>query len=242
MGDYSNAPEAAKKKAIDAKIKAGGKIKIDMNDEGYLKALIAEGGGSVSDIAKGLQFFIIKGGGEGFLDASYAGNNANRIEQMGDTTSASSRKIVMMIFDDNDLLAVFDEKGSLISSALLSRPIYVAMDSSQSGLREVTANKTYDAWDGRSVSLYRNENFTVKYYGLWVDDSLGWYRKGHVRIDLHKEEATNGCIFIKDAGTPSMDHALALNTFEPALILAVQKSIGAKTKTNIGTMHMIEIK
>ena len=68
-----------------------------MNDEGYLKALIAEGGGSVSDIAKGLQFFIIKGGGEGFLDASYAGNNANRIEQMGDTTSASSRKIVMMI-------------------------------------------------------------------------------------------------------------------------------------------------
>jgi hypothetical protein len=238
MGSYSKAPEAAKKKAIDAKI--GGTI--DQNDEGYLKSLIKEASGgavTVSDKAKGLQFFIVKGGAEGFLDASYAGIDASRIVQKHDTTATSA---IDMIFDDNDLLAVFDRGGKLIASALLSRPIFVAPSPGQSGLREITAQRTYDAWDNRPVTLYRNERFQVKYYGLAVDDSLHNYSTGSVRIDLHKEEDTNGCIFIKDPNTPSTAHIPLLNKFEPKLIEDIQKHIGAKTKGGLGTMRMIEIK
>jgi hypothetical protein len=236
-GYYSTAPEAQKKKDIDAKI--GGTM--DLTNEGYLKALIKEaskGAVSVSDKAGGLQFFIVKGGGEGFLDATHIGKNASRMEQYHDTTAASG---IEMIFDDNDLLAVFGRDGTLIGAAVLSRPIFVAPTPGQSGLREITANSVYDAWDGQPVSIYRNERFTVKYYGLAVDDSLGKYRSGAVRIDLHKEEDTNGCIFIKDKDTPSTDHLPLLNGFEPKLILAIQKAIGAKTKSNIGTMRMIDI-
>lgn len=240
MGTYSNAPEAAKKRAIDAKI--GGAI--DKNDEVYLKALIAgasNGSVTVNDKATSLQFFIVKGGGEGLLDVSYSGKDAGRMIQLGDTTSASG---ISMIFEDNDLMVVFDRKGALISSALLGRPVFVAPSTptSHDGLREITANRTYDAWDGRPVSLYRNENYNVKYYGLWIDDSLGLYRSRQVRIDLHKEEDTNGCIFIKDDKTPSTAHLPLLNAFEPKFILDVQKSIGQKTKSHIGTMHMIKIK
>jgi hypothetical protein len=238
MGSYSKAPEAAKKKAIDGKI--GGTI--DMNDEGYLKALIKEASGgavTVGDKAKGLQFFIVKGGAEGFLDASYAGIDASRIVQKHDTTASSA---IDMIFDDNDLLAVFDGGGKLVSSALLSRPSYVAPSPGQSGLREITAETTYNAWDKGTVHLYRNQQFQVKYYGLWIDDSLGNYRTGYARIDLHKEEDTNGCIFIKDPNTPSTAHVPLLNKFEPKLIEDIQKHIGAKEKQSIGVMRMIEIK
>jgi hypothetical protein len=71
-------------------------------------------------------------------------------------------------------------------------------------------------------------------------------------VDFHKEEQTNGCIFIRDINTPPLpDHALpeaaqraaltALNDFEPELIKAVQAKIGAKTKNEIGIMRVVKV-
>lgn len=243
---YSKAPEAFKKQAIDGQIlardfsKAGN---INIADEGYLKELIklASGGTrSVSSGAAGIQFFIVKGGAEGFLDSSYAGTDASRVIETGPTTSGKPG--TTMIFDDNDLLAAFDKAGKFLDAALLRRPISITNPNIWT---EHTANLIYDAWDKRPVSLYRNANFDVTYYGLWIDDSRGWYRSGKVRVDLHKQEATNGCVFILDpAGSPDYDpaHLDPLNIFEPHFIKKIQSTVGAKTKSNIGTMNIIEIK
>jgi hypothetical protein len=148
-----------------------------------------------------------------------------------------------MVFDEHDLIAVFDKKGNLISSALLSRPISIRTPDDPLKWTEGTANKVYDAWDGQPVGVYRNTNpdWDIHYYGLWINDKLNYYKNGWVRIDIHKEEATNGCIFVKDPNTPPMSDTVGLNAFEPQLIKDVQKAIGAKTKWNIGTMHMIKM-
>ncbi len=138
-----------------------------------------------------------------------------------------------MVFDNVDLMAVFDKDGTMIAAAPLRRPLSITVTDKGRAKHiwtEHTANRVYAAWDGRSVSIYRNTNFDVAYYGLTVDDSLGMYRSGHVRIDIHKQEATNGCIFIVDDGTPAYDsrNLTPLNLFEPALIQSVQKAIGHK--------------
>ena len=88
-------------------------------------------------------------------------------------------------------------------------------------------------------------DWEIHYYGLWINDKVGYYTrkkgKGSVKIDLHKKEATNGCIFIMDPNTPPMSDPVRLNEFEPQFIKDVQKAIGAKVKGNIGTMHMIKM-
>lgn len=243
---YSTAPEAARKRRLDEQIMGGNAAnaaRIDMNRESYLKELIklsSRGKKSVSDNARGLQFFIIQGGAEGFLDPSYDGTDASHVFLGGGFTTSGAPGTAM-IFDDNDLIAAFDQKGDLISAALLRRPISITNPSIWT---EGTANKVYEAWDGSPVSIYRNRNFGVVYYGLWINDKLGYYTrsKGWVRIDIHKEEATNGCIFIKDPDTPPLSETIRLNAFEPQFIKDIQKAVGAKTKQNIGTMHMIDIR
>jgi hypothetical protein len=242
---YSTAPEAARKRLIDEQIMGGNlanAARIDMNNEAYLKELIklsSNGKKSVSASASGLQFFIVQGGGEGFLDPSYEGKDASRVFLGGGVTTSGAPGTAM-IFDDNDLIAAFDQKGKLINSALLRRPIAITNPNIWT---EGTANKVYEAWDGSPVGIYRNTNprFSIWYYGLWINDKLGYYNKGWVRIDLHKEEATNGCIFIKDPDTPPLSETIRLNAFEPQFIKDIQSHIGAKTKPNIGTMHMIDI-
>ncbi len=106
---------------------------------------------------------------------------------------------------------------------------------------EPTAQKILGAWHKRPVSLYRNTNFDIHYYGLMIADSLGWYSSGRVRVDFHKQEATNGCIFIVDPKTPPYSDKTRLNVFEPRLIERVQKSISSKTKSNIGTMYVLSV-
>jgi hypothetical protein len=244
---YSKAAEAGPKLQIDMAIVDGdvsNLAKIDMKSEAYLKELIAKASGgarTVKNAAKGLQFFMIKGGGEGFLDPSYFGTDASRVMTVSATTGSAGG--VTMIFDNNDLLAVFDRTGKLIGSALLLRPIVITDPSRRNPhmWTEITANRIYDAWDGRPVNLYRNENFDIKYYGLRVDDSLGWYDSGRVRVDLHKQEATNGCIFIVDPNTPPLSDPAKLNLFEPQLIKDIQSHVGARTKSGIGTMGVITI-
>ena len=237
---YSKAAEASRKLLIDEQIlKTTKKVDaIAFNNEDYLKQLIAiaSGGKHTVSGANGIQFFIIKGGAEGFLDSSYVGKDASNIVLTGPTTSGKPG--TMMVFDDNDLLAAFDKTGKLINAALLRRPLSITNPNIWT---KRTADKVYDAWDKGSVSLYRNANFDIKYYGLWVYDSLGWYSSGRVRVDLHKQEATNGCIFIVDPNTPPYWDKAKLNMFEPKFIKDIQSAVGAKVKQNIGTMHMLTV-
>jgi hypothetical protein len=243
---YSDAPEASWKFRIDQGIMGGDFSKadmIDMHDESYLSQLIEQasvGTTKVSTNAKGLQFFIINGGAEGFLDPSYRGQDASHLLETFATTSGLTGT---MIFDDNDLLAVFDKQGRLINSALLRRPFSIVTSKEPHKLTADTANRVYDAWDGQPVNLYFNDFVPgwIKYFGLWVRDKLGWYVKNVIRIDLHKEEATNGCIFIVDPNNPGMNDKAKLDAFEPQLIKDVQKAINAKTANNIGTMRMIDV-
>jgi hypothetical protein len=245
---YSTAAEAGPKFRIDEAIvdgDLGNLVKIDMKNDAYLKELISKASGgkrAVQSSVKGLQFFMIKGGGEGFLDPYYFGKDASRLIVAGGTTTSSTGGVTM-VFDNNDLLAVFDHAGKLIGSALLQRPISITDPSRKNPhmWTEHTANRVYDAWDGRPVTLYRNKNFDIQYFGLMIDDSLGWYDKGRVRVDLHKQEATNGCIFIVDPNTPPYSDKAKLNMFEPQLIKDIQTHIRATAKSNIGTMYVIKI-
>lgn len=245
---YSTAAEASAKFRIDEEIVDGdlaNLAKIDMKNEAYLKELIAKasmGRRTVQSGVKGLQFYMIKGGGEGFLDPYYFGKDASRLMVGGGTTTSGSAGTTM-VFDNNDLLAVFDRTGKLIGSALLQRPISIVDPSRRHPhmWTEPTANKVYDAWDDRPVSIYRNTNFGIAYYGLRIDDSLGWYAKGSVRVDLHKQEATNGCIFIVDPNTPAYSNKAALSMFEPQLIKDIQAHIRANEKSNIGRMYIVKI-
>jgi hypothetical protein len=243
---YSTAPEAIKKRLIDQKISNDPAFKgtfLTMWHEGYLKELInlaSEGKVTVKPLAVGLQFFIIKGGAEGFLDSYYSGKDASRVV-VGDTVTTSRKAGTVMTFVDHDFLIVFTAAGALIGNAILRRPISIAHPNIW---HEYTANRVYNAWDGRAVSIYRNTRFDVAYYGLWVDDKLGLYRSGAVRIDMHKEEATNGCIFIQDPRTPEYDaaHLDKLSEFEPKLIRDIQEAAGAKVKLHIGTMRLITMR
>ena len=240
---YSKAREAARKRDIDLQIigddySRSGEIRLDSPD--YLKALIrlgSNGKQSVSDHAKKIQFFIIRGGGEGFLHPSLAATDAGNFSSHSSTTS---HKKSTSRFDLNDVFAVFDPKGKLIGAAPLQRPISIP------GMwTEKTANAVYNAWHNKEVSIYRNTNFDVAYLGLVIDDGMkhrGW-------VDLHKQEATNGCIFIVDPNTPKYDpkDTTALDAFEPKLLIDVLASIGkrpedVKGAIRLGIMHLVDIK
>jgi len=185
----------------------------------------------VADHAAGLQFFIVKGGGEGFLDGSYAGKDASRMIVLGGSTTASSTAPMTFVFDDNDLLIAFDKAGKFVSSALLRRPLSIA-NAAPIVWTEDTANKVYDAWDNSPVSMYKNTFFGprsryhgVDYIGLGVDVSQGFYAKNIARIDMHKKEVTNGCIFIVDESSPPWSDTAALNIFEPQFTKDIQAGL-----------------
>jgi hypothetical protein len=248
---YSKAPEARRKRAIDLEIigrdySRTGDVRIDNED--YLKQLIEIGSNGKQKVlpkAREMQFFIVRGGAEGFLPDGLRKIDANKnVTHWGGTDG----KLGETDFDENDLLAVFDDGGTLIGSARLRRPTYVEGHISRS-----TAARVYDAWAGKRVYIYRNETpGWIPYLGLALDDGFrdGSANEGKkVSIDLHKEEYTNGCIFIVHDGpgeTPAVGTD-ALRTFEPALIkkiLAAKKLDDAKLKkgrVNLGTMHVVTI-
>jgi hypothetical protein len=249
---YSKAPEASAKRMIDVQIMgndfANGP-KIDMKSEPYLKELIkraSNGKFSVIGGSSGIQFFIIKGGGEGFLYPWLADHNADRVVR-SDKATTSGEIGYRSIFDYNDLIVAFDKTGKLINSALLERPISISTPRKPTLWTEATSTAVYGAWDGQWVSLYQNTYFFrvyngIKYYGLWVNDTKGAYTSGWATIDIHKQEQTNGCMFIVDPDTPSLANKTLLDEFEPQFIKDVQKAIGAKARENIGKMHMVTIK
>lgn len=237
---YSMAPEAARKRDIDLQIigddySRSAEIKID--NEKYLKELIrraSDGKQRVSDKAKKIQFFIVRGGAEGLLPASMATKDASNVLIPGSTTDGASFDFR---FDENDLLAVFDPKGALIGAALLQRPTSIT------GIWTTkTANDIYNAWHNKDVSIYRNKNFEIPYLGLVVADGMkkrGW-------VDMHKQEDTNGCIFIVDPATPAVGTE-ELKTFEPQLLIDILASIGkspddVQGSIWLGVMHLVDIK
>jgi len=240
---YSKAPEAARKRDIDLQIIGDDysrSAEITLDSEKYLKELIrlgSNGKQQVSDRAKKIQFFIVRGGAEGFLPTDMAGEDASKVVFPGSTTDGQQSPEFR--FDNNDLLAAFTPGGKLIGAALLQRPISIGTRT----WTEKTANAIYNAWDKKEVSIYRNTHpGWVPYLGLVIDD--GMKRRGWV--DLHKQEATNGCIFIVDPATPELGTE-ELNTFEPKLLTDVLSSIGKKPeqvkgRISLGIMHVIDIK
>lgn len=107
-----------------------------------------------------------------------------------------------------------------------------------------TADAVYNSWDGKEVFVHRNaQPGWIPYLGLGIEDGM---RGRKATVDLHKQEATNGCIFIVDPNTPAMDDS-NLGTFEPKLIHAILASLGRKAETtnsrvSLGIMHTVEIK
>lgn len=245
---YSLAPEARRKRAIDLEIIGGDYSKsgdVSIDSETYLKKLIEIGSGGrqkVSASAKELQFFIVRGGGEGFLPDDMRNIDARNNVTHWPTTNGKQGETD---FDENDLLAVFDAVGTLIGSARLSRPTYV-----EGNISKVTARRVYDAWAGKKVFVYRSARPNwIPYLGLGLDDGFrdGSANDGHkVVIDMHKEEDTNGCIFIVDPASKNLSDA-DLRTFEPTLIKKILASksldpakLGPRA-VHLGRMHVVTI-
>jgi len=244
---YSLAPEARRKRAIDLEIIGGdytrsSDIRIDSED--YLKKLIAiASGNAVSGKAKRMQFYVVRGGAEGMLPDDLRGINANSNETSWTGTDGKPGRT---IFDENDLIAVFAPDGTLIGSARLRRPTLV---SASAGVRGNTANRVLAAWDGKNVFVYPSHvEGWIPYLGLAMDDGFrdGSANQGrHVYIDLHKQEQTNGCIFIVDPATPAVGTD-ELRTFEPALIKKIIAAKGLdpaklKGRVNLGTMKVVAV-
>lgn len=245
---YSLAPEARRKRAIDLQIIGGdysrsAEIRIDNGD--YLKKLIEIGSSGKQKVlpsSRDLQFFIVRGGAEGFLPPDLRTVDANNNVTHWPSTDGKQGQTD---FDENDLLAVFDSSGGLISSARLRRPTFV-----ETRLRRQTAARVYDSWDGKTVFIYRNaQPGWIPYLGLALDDGFrdGSANEGQrVLIDLHKEEQTNGCIFIVDDTTPAIGTP-ELHTFEPTLIKKILTAKGideaklAKGRITLGKMSVIAI-
>jgi hypothetical protein len=260
VGVYTSA--GGKKSSMDTEIGTIG-VATDMYDPTYLNALIdscSGKSGTVSKTAHSLQFFIVEGGAEGFLGASFSSvADSAKLPMAFSTTSG---RLITSIFDASALIAVFSPKGEFISSALLQRPVDIPMD----GFfwLKKRAPQVFGAWNSRPVNLYFNKNFVfqakdnmgvmqwygISYYGLWIDDSLGLYTAGRkgVQIDIHKKEATNGCVLIDDPRTPAPEYGETgpkreiLSNFEPKFILDIQKAIGKKVGYGIGTMHILDVK
>lgn len=247
---YSKSDTALWKRQLDAEIAKKG-VTVNVKSEDYLKTLVfycTSGASPVSTKATGLQFYMINGGAEGFLDGSYSALNASKVtEPYGDKGKWR------ISFDDNDLLIAFGKDGKLINSSLIRRPLSITDPTVD--WREETANQVYDAWDNCPVVLYHNTNFSVSYFGLMIKDKVGYYngtaigkdKKRHrINIDLHKQEGTLGCMFIMDDSNPLLTPPYnptdtVLSHFEPQFIKDVMKAIGGKIGSEIGTMHMLDV-
>jgi hypothetical protein len=260
---YSTAPEATTKRNIDLQIIGGdygrgGEVRID--NPIYLKRLIELASGGKQQVLpigakEKLQFFIIGGGAEGLLPNWLMGKDAHNFEKTGSTTTPSGKADIFR-FDENDLLTVFDGTGKLISSARLERPIFITdtWGEGKDKHGKTTPERVWDAWTekAREVFIYKNDRNPawIPYLGLGVNDGL---RGKAATVDMHKQEDTNGCIFIIDEHTPvkfkdSKDRKKQLSGFEPQLIKDILASIGKKVEdinnnpVSLGVLRVIEIK
>ena len=102
--DYSKSPAASVKRTYDVQIMefdARNSARVDFRKGDYIKQLIklmSRDTVEVKALTRGLQFFFLKGGAEGFLDsATFSGVDASRVESAGSTTSGGDG--TKMVFD-----------------------------------------------------------------------------------------------------------------------------------------------
>lgn len=238
---YSMAPEAKRKLQYDMQV-AGRDYahmnEVSLDNERYLKGLIrfaSRGKPVVRSDATGLQFFIIEGGGEGFLLSPIMRSlDANDYAGRGTTTSGRKE---MIHWEQNNILMAFKADGNLIYAALLNRPLAVP---GKDGISRESAELVWQSWDDRSVFIYRNQNIErgwIPYLGLGVDDPYRYLPYPHnIVIDMHKVEYTNGCIFIVDPKTPPKTDP-AILAWEPQLIVRVLAAVG-KSPKDISDTHV----
>ena len=185
---YSKAPEATTKKGTDEEIASTG-TEVSVHSERYWKALIQlTSGREVSTDSAGVQFFVIRGGYEGFLTRDQKDENANK--GYSDVDHANT--------DLNDALVVFDPKGKLLGAWQL------AISNSYT-----FTSRAMDAdWDGKKVFTYFNSSYSQHYQGLAVLDKgklprydpeeLKKRSKDDVKydlwIDFHHAWYTAGCV------------------------------------------------
>ncbi len=178
---YSKAKEARWKRRFDEALAASG-LQIAPTSGLYWRSLI--GCLAASDScppADSLQFFLIRGGYEGFLARSLLHVDANRAswDSRADGTT-----------DLNDAMVVLDSQGKFLGAFQLAVPNYYPR----------TAQMVARDWNGRSVFSYYNNTFG--YHGLAVldrgklpayDPKVGKY---DYWIDIHHKGGTLGCIEI----------------------------------------------
>jgi hypothetical protein len=133
-----------------------------------------------------LQFFLVRGGYEGFLSQHVKLVDANRVawESRSGTT------------DINDALVVLDTNGNYVGAFQFAVPNYYPR----------TAQMVASDWNGRAVFSYYNKKYS--YFGLAVLDQgkLPRYdpkiKKYRYWIDIHHKFATAGCIEIAGSSSP----------------------------------------
>jgi hypothetical protein len=201
---YSRAKEATWKRRFDEQMALAG-VTVSASSGLYWRSLL--GCLSCSRVCpgqEGLQFFVIRGGYEGFLAKGTGLSDANRSHWDGRTEGTS---------DINDALVVLDGVGTLVGAFQLAVPNYYPR----------TARMVASDWDGRAVFAYHNA--TWDYEGLAVldrgklpayDPKIGKYEYW---IDIHHKKYTAGCIEIASAAMP------ATRDFD-AFVRAISKSHG----------------
>ena len=175
---YSKAKEATWKRSFDEEIAAAG-IQIVPTNGTYWRLLIrCLSEARVDCIVEGLQFFVIRGGYEGFLSKDLRLTDANKVHWDGREGTT----------DLNDVLVVLDENGNYVGAYQLAVPNYYPR----------TAKMVATDWEGRAVFSYWND--TYSYRGLAVldrgklpryDPKVGKYAYW---IDIHHKLGTLGCI------------------------------------------------
>ena len=184
---YSKAKEAKWKRQFDETMAASG-LQIDPTSGLYWRSLLGCLVGPVSCPEAGeLQFFLVRGGYEGFLSQQVKHVDANRVkwESRSGTT------------DINDAMVVLDTDGNYVGAFQLAVPNYYPR----------TAQMVASDWNGRAVFSYYNR--TYSYFGLAVLDQgkLPLYdpkiKKYSYWIDIHHKFGTLGCIEIAGSASPT---------------------------------------
>ncbi len=186
---YSKAKEAGWKRRFDEEM-AGSGIQVAQTSGLYWRSLIGcLIGTRTCKESGGIQFYLIRGGYEGFLTRSLMHVDANQVHWDGRKEGTT---------DLNDALVILDTNGNCLGAFQLAVPNYYPR----------TARMVAGDWDGRAVFAYYNTNNNWNYYALAVldrgklpkwDPKVGKY---NYWIDIHHKGGTYGCIEVVRSAFP----------------------------------------
>jgi RHS repeat-associated protein len=196
---YSGAFASERKEEIDKKLAQQG-ITVDPTNPDYWKAFItqiSDGKINVKTDAKSLQFFLISGGMEGFLQPQYSKNGDQTMFSVP-ADPAGSFDLDHLIFpransDANDALVIFDRSGKQLLG------VFQLVFPNQVGENAGKTEKVLSSWDNKIMGAYGNTHYEHPYRGLTVDPGADPYKKegpGQWWVDIHAMIGTNGCVEI----------------------------------------------